>query len=112
MRLKFKSIKIDIIVKLILVLIFGLAIMNMPYSYYQFVKVFGMFGLLFLSFISFERNFRTLSVAFLVFAIIFNPFPAFRITFSKDIWRIMDIAVIILIIVSFIINSKKNEKPV
>lgn len=112
MSSKNKIINIDTIVKFILIIIFGLAIMNLPYSYYQFVKVFGMFGLLYLAFNSFKRNFKTLSVAFIVFAIIFNPFPAFKIYFSKDVWRIMDIAVVILIIVSFIFKSKKNEKPV
>lgn len=91
---------------------FGLAIMNLPFSYYQFIKVFGMFGLLFLAFNSFQRNLKPISLAFLVFAIIFNPFPAFKINFSKDIWIIMNIAVIVLIIVSFIIKTKKNEKPI
>ena len=86
--------------------------MNLPYSYYQFVKVFGMFGLLILAFNAFKRNFKIFSVAFLVFAIIFNPFPAFKINFPKNIWKIMDVVVIVLIIVSFIIKSKKNENPV
>ncbi|WP_394369915.1 MULTISPECIES: DUF6804 family protein [Tenacibaculum] len=109
---KNRIININTIVKFILIIIFGLAIINLPYSYYQFIKVFGMFGLLFLAFNSFKRNFKTLSVAFLVLAIIFNPFPAFKISFSKDIWIIMDIVVIALIIVSYIIKSKNNEKPV
>jgi hypothetical protein len=111
MNLDTKPIKnITILIKVILAVIFAIAAFNLPYSYYQIVKVIGMFGLLYLAYYSYKTQSETLSVIFVILAIIFNPFPALKISFSKEIWRVMDIIVSIVVLVSIFINPNKDKE--
>ena len=110
MNLDTKPIKnITILIKVILAIVFGVAAFNLPYSYYQIVRVIGMFGLLYLAYYSYKIQSEALSIIFVILAIIFNPFPALKISFSKEIWRVLDIIVSFVLIVSLFINSKKNK---
>ena len=100
---------ITISTKIILILLFIVATFNLPYSYYQIIKTFGMLGLVFLAYNAYMIKQKTLMMVLILFAILFNPFPASKIYFPKEIWRIIDITVSITLIFSFFLKPKNDE---
>jgi len=97
------------VIKVLLAIVFGIAAFDLPYSYYQVVKVIGMFGLLYLAYYSYRTKQEILMVVFIILAIIFNPFPALKISFSKEIWRVVDIIASIIVIVSLFVTPKEKQ---
>lgn len=101
--------KLTISIKIILIILFAIAAFNLPYSYYQIIKTIGMFGLIYLAYSAYVGEQKPLMIVLIIFAILFNPFPAFKIYFPKEIWRVIDIIASLTLVISFFLKSKNDN---
>lgn len=98
----------NVILKILLAIGFFVCLLKMPYWYYQLIRLLGMIGLLYFAFQdNKERIFATPPI-FIISAIVLNPI--IKISFSKDIWQIIDmiLGVILILDVLFEKKLKKN----
>nr|WP_282787758.1 DUF6804 family protein [Flavobacterium croceum] len=80
----------------------------MPYGFYQLVRFVAFIGF---SMIAFNENLnkdKTLTLTFLVLALLFQPF--FKIALGRSLWNIIDVIIALFLIISiFIKPSNTND---
>lgn len=102
------------ILKLIIAVLLFVCLLDMPYGYYQFIRFFACIGFAYLAYKSNEQSNKTVTITFVILAILFQPF--IKISLGRELWNIVDVivgAVLLLsIFVNFnkIIDNKANEK--
>lgn len=92
------------VVKIILILLFIICLVDMPYGYFQLVRILGMIGFGIISYNCFRKN-TSWFIVWTSSAILINPF--IKITLGRGIWNIVDVIWVGLLIYSFF-DSKNN----
>ena len=77
------------IVKIVSGALLLVALLSLPYSYYQFLRWAVMIASIYLAYTSFTSNDKKLGWIFVVVALIFNPIKPFF--FDKSTWQILDL---------------------
>jgi hypothetical protein len=95
------------IIKIALSLLFLLCLLDMPYGYFQLVRILGMIGFVILSYDKYQKS-NSWFIVWASSAILINPF--FKISLGRQIWNIIDLLWVILLIFSILINKKYVEK--
>ncbi len=93
----------SIIIKIIITLLLLLALLNMPYWYYQLLKVILFVAFGYLAFIEFRNDVSLFPFIFLVFALVFSPI--FNLKLGREGWNVVDI-IAALVLVYSILDSK------
>ncbi len=93
-------------IKVILAGLFFLCLLDMPYGFYQFVRVVGLIGFLILAYQANEQRKQVEMIIYGALAILFQPF--FKIALGREIWNIVDVIVGIGLLLSIWIST--NEK--
>ena len=93
-------------VKIVLALLLLICLFDMPYGYYQFVRLAALVGFALLAYLASNDKKNTEVIIFIGLAILFQPF--FKIALGRSIWNIVDVAVAIGLLLSIYIN-KDNE---
>jgi len=91
--------------KIIMVILFMVCLLPMPYGYYQFVRFWGMSFFIVLSFIEKQNKRDISSIIFILIAILLNPF--YKIALGRMMWNIVDIALSALIVLTLIRNNRR-----
>ncbi len=94
-------------VKISLIILFALCLIEMPYWYYQLVRIFGTIGLVYLAYSEHLNNRKFFAITFFTLAILFNPI--FNIYFGRTEWLIIDVFTIIVIIFNYFIKIKMED---
>lgn len=93
-------------IKIILAVLLFLCLLNMPYSYYQFVRFACVLGFSLLAYESYKNNNDTNNIIIYVFLVlVFQPFNT--VGLNKITWNIIDIIVGIGLLMSL---KKDNTK--
>ena len=92
--------------KLPLAILLFLCLLDMPYGYYQFVRVVVTIAFVYLAFTAFEQKNQQELIIFIVLAILFQPLEKFA--FGRVLWNIIDVAVGIYLLVSLKSISTKE----
>ena len=92
-----------IVIKIILIILFLICLLDMPYGYYQFVRFTGMIGFGLLAFENYHNN-QTWFVIWISSALLINPF--FKIALGRDMWNIVDVIWAVLLVVSIFLNKR------
>lgn len=92
------------IIKIVLIVLFALCFLPMPYSYYEVMRVVSMVGFVYLAYDSYKNESSWLWV-YGVSALLINPFYRFYIT--KNIWLVIDTVWVVLLIGSFWFDKKE-----
>ena len=92
---KMKNIKIEFIVKVGLIIVLMLCLLDMPYGYYQFVRISSFVGLGFLTYREYQE--KNIGI-FLIGAILFNPI--IKLNLGRQVWQIVDATFSIVLLVS------------
>lgn len=85
-------------------ILFIICLANMPYSYYQFVRFFGMIGFAILAKNEKEEENESMMYFYFASAILINPF--FKIALGRELWNIIDIIWAIILIWSLMKNKQ------
>ncbi|MFP4527155.1 MAG: DUF6804 family protein [Candidatus Kapaibacterium sp.] len=92
----------SIAIKLVLAILFGLCLLDMPYGYYQLVRFIGMvlFGVLAYE----ERENKFWLIFWASSALLINPF--IKVSLGRSIWNIMDVIWGIVLLISILLKRK------
>ena len=92
-------------IKIVLAILMVLCLLDLPYGYYTFVRFSAFVGFGILAMGASERNEKNLVIAFIVLAIMFQPF--IKISFGRSLWNIIDVIVAIGLVGSLLFENKK-----
>ena len=91
-------------VKVTLIIILLLCLVDMPYWYFQLVRIFGTIGFAYLAYISYKNKVRYTPYIFGIAAILLNPIV--KISFGREIWNVIDVMLAGILIVSIFLKDK------
>lgn len=94
-------------IKIVLAILFLICLLDMPYGFYQFVRLSAMIGFTSLAYTAYKQN-NKLYIPYICLAILFQPF--IKITLGRELWNIIDVLVGIVLIVSVFINPKSSKQ--
>ncbi len=80
-----------------------ICLLDMPYSYYEAVRFIALVAFGFLAYLENKKENNGLAVAFVILALLFQPF--FKVALGRSLWNIVDVIVAVGLIVS-IYNRK------
>ncbi len=99
-------IKLQQIIKYILIGIFITALFKVPYGFYQFARLVGTIGFAFLAYHEYENKSLIWAIIFGMIVILLNPL--IKIAFSRDEWQIIDILLVIIISTNVFMKRKNS----
>ena len=95
----------ELSVKISVIFFLLLCTFDMPYGFYQFVRILSSISFLFLAYKSNLDNNNIEPVIFIFFTILFQP--VIPISFSKEIWTLIDIAIVLFLLIRLKFNVIK-----
>jgi len=93
-------------IKISLTFLFLLCLFDMPYGYFQIVRFLALVGFGLLAYQSNENKQTELTIFFVGFALLFQPF--IKIALGRQIWNIVDVLVSIFLIATIYLESKRK----
>jgi len=94
--------------KIILAILLLLCLADMPYGYYQLVRFVSMAGFIYLAYKAHENNNTTQAVAFVLLALLFQPFA--KIALGRSLWNIVDVVVAVWLLASLNNTGQKGNE--
>ena len=94
----------DKTIKIALAILFFLCLLDMPYGYFQFVRLAGFAGFIYLAYQANENKQQQAVILFVCLAILFQPF--IKISLGRTIWNIVDVVVGIGLVLSVLVKKK------
>jgi hypothetical protein len=95
------------VIKTVLAILFFLCLTDMPYGYYQFVRLAGLVGFVVLAYQSNQKGRQVEVIIYSGLGLLFQPF--IKITLGRQIWNIIDMLVGIGLIISIFVRQKESE---
>jgi hypothetical protein len=93
------------LIKIVLAVLFFLCLLDMPYTYFQFVRFAGLVGFAILAYRAHEHGRETEMFIYVGLALLFQPF--FKVVLGRQIWNIVDIIVGITLLISIFKKQKE-----
>lgn len=93
-------------IKIVLAILLFLCLMNMPYGFYEFVRVASLLGFSLLAYNSYKSNHMNLVIVYIGLALLFQPF--FKVALGRLMWNIIDVVVGVFLVISIFTNNKKS----
>lgn len=92
------------LIKIILSILLFLCLIDMPYGYYQLVRMAGLVGFSILAYQVSEKQNKTEMLIYIGLALLFQPF--IKVALGRQIWNIVDVVIGIGLIMSVFRKSK------
>lgn len=96
---------IERIIKIILAGLLFLCLLEMPYGFYQLVRMVALIGFIMLAYQSYNKGYVNMSILYLGLAILFQP--VIKIYLGREIWNVVDLIVGGYLVVSLFIGQNK-----
>ena len=94
-------------IKVALSVLLLLCLFDMPYGFYQLVR-FGAFAVFaYLAYDAIKSKKEEIAILYGAMALLFQPF--IKIVLGRAMWNVVDVIVAVLLIVSIVIENKKNN---
>lgn len=93
-------------IKILLSLLFFLCLADMPYGFYQLVRLAALVGFAILAFQADKEGKKKMMIIYAALALLFQPF--FKIALGRDLWNIIDVLAGIGLLVSIFIKPPKR----
>ena len=94
----------QIAIKIVLIILFLLCLLDIPYGYFQIVRFAVLLGFGILAFQANETKQKEMAIIFIGLALLFQPF--FKIALGRQIWNIVDVIVSIFLIATIFIDRQ------
>lgn len=98
--------QLNTIIKLILSFLFFIALLKMPYNYYELMRFFAMIGFAVLGYEELKNENKTFMVIWFSSALLVNPF--FKLSLGRTVWNIIDIIWVLILIISIFKTKHKD----
>jgi hypothetical protein len=79
------------LISIVLAILLILCLLNMPYSYFEFVRFLSMVGFVLLAYYENTKKNELLKIIFICLALLFQPF--FKVSLGREFWNIVDLIV-------------------
>ncbi len=83
---------------------FFICLADMPYGYYQFVRLAGLVGFAILAYHAHEQGKQKEMIIYIGLALLFQPF--FKMALGRDLWNFVDLIVGIGLLISALKKPK------
>ncbi len=93
------------VIKIFLAILLFICLADMPYGYYELVRLIGLVGFAFLAYKAHDQGRQSEMILFIGLALLFQPF--FKIALGRQIWNIVDVVVGLGLIASLFIKKNK-----
>jgi hypothetical protein len=93
------------IIKISLAILFFLCLLDMPYGYYQFVRLAGLVGFAILANQANQQGRQTEMLVYIGLALLFQPF--LKVALGRQLWNIVDVIVGVGLLISVFRNKKQ-----
>jgi hypothetical protein len=100
--------KIAILIKIILTILFIGCLFDMPYVYFQFVRIIGMTSFAVLAYFDHKRENKIWMIVWVCSALIINPI--IKIPLGRMLWNVVDVIWVVLITISFLYKDEQSNK--
>ena len=90
-------------VKIILAGLLFLCLLDMPYGYYQFVRLAATASFLYLAYITKTSGQGVIPVVYFLLALLFQPI--IMVSFEKEIWNVIDV----IVAIGLLVTLKKKD---
>ncbi len=94
-------------IKIVLIILFLLCLLDMPYGYFQIVRFAGLVGFGILAYQANENKKKEMTIVFIGLALLFQPF--FKIALGRQIWNIVDVVVGVGLLISIFMKPKESQ---
>lgn len=94
-------------IKLILSIFLLLCLFDMPYGYYQFVRLTAGISFAYFAYTSYGEKKEIQMLLFIALAILFQPF--FKISLGRELWNVVDVLVAMGLVGSLMILKNKKH---
>jgi hypothetical protein len=94
-------------VKIILTVLFFLCLLDMPYGFFQLVRIAGLIGFAMLAYQANQQSRQTEMIIYIGLALLFQPF--FKVALGRELWNAVDVIVAIGLIISIFLKPKQNN---
>jgi hypothetical protein len=91
-------------IKIVLAILFFLCLLDMPYGFYQIVRLAGLIGFAILAYQANQKGSKTEMIIYVCLAILFQPF--FKIALGRNIWNMVDVIVGVVLIITIFLKRK------
>ena len=95
-------------IKIALAILFVFCLADMPYGFYQFVRLAGLVGFAILAYQAHEQGRQTEMIIYGGLALLFQPF--IKIALGRQMWNIVDVVVGIGLVVSIFLKPKESPR--
>lgn len=95
-------------IKIVLAILFFLCLADMPYGFYQFVRIAGLIGFAILAYKAHEQDRQSEMIIYGGLALLFQPF--FKIALGREMWNIVDVVVGIGLLISIFMKPKESPR--
>ena len=102
------KLSLQTIIKIVLSVLFFLCLLDMPYGFYQLLRIVALIGFGILAYKANEENRNTEMIIYGGLALLFQPF--FKIALGREMWNIVDVIVGIGLIASLFMNRTKSQR--
>jgi hypothetical protein len=92
----------QIIIKIVLAILLFLCLTDLPYGYFQLIRLVSLFSFSILAYQSNLKRNQTEMVIYIGLAVLFQPL--FKISLGRELWNIVDI----IVGIGLLISIKKN----
>ena len=93
-------------IKIVLALLFFLCLADMPYGFYQFVRLVGLIGFTILAYQANQKGGQREMIIYSGLALLFQPF--FKVALGRQVWNAVDVVVGIGLLISIFIKPKES----
>jgi hypothetical protein len=99
--------KTEQFIKITLAVLFFICLLNMPYEYFQLVRLLALIGFSVLAYKSYEKDQSTMTIVYIGLAILFQPL--IKISLGRELWNFVDVVVAVGLLVSLGRIEKKES---
>jgi hypothetical protein len=96
----------NVLIKISLAVLFIMCLFDMPYGYFQFVRIVGLIGFAILAYQANQQGRQTAMIIYGGFALLFQPF--FKIALGRQIWNIVDVVIGIGLVISIFMKPQSK----
>jgi hypothetical protein len=97
----------DKLIKIVLATLFFICLADMPYSYFQLVRIAAVIGFAMLAYRAYERGNSNEMIIYLGLILLFQPIV--KIALGREVWNIVDVVLGISLLISIGFDYKKKE---
>jgi hypothetical protein len=94
-------------IKIFLAILLFLCLADMPYGFYQFVRLAGLIGFAILAYQAKQQGRQIEMIIYGGLALLFQPF--FKVALGRQMWNVVDVVVGVGLLISLFMKPKESQ---